>query len=142
LTHLHFDHVGGAVRRVNKQLVPTFKNAIYWSNERHWNWAMNPNAREKASFLPENFVPLQDHGQLRFIEHKDGIAFTDHIQVRFVHGHTESMMLPQIDYKGQTILYMADLLPSVGHIPLPYIMGYDIRPLDTMKERIHFWQEA
>lgn len=142
LTHLHFDHVGGAVRRVNKQLVPTFKNAIYWSNERHWNWAMNPNAREKASFLPENFVPLQNHGQLRFIEHKDGIAFTDHIQVRFVHGHTESMMLPQIDYKGQTILYMADLLPSVGHIPLPYIMGYDIRPLDTMKERIHFWQEA
>lgn len=142
LTHLHFDHVGGAVRRVDGHLVPAFKNAVYWSNERHWNWALNPNAREKASFLPENILPLQEHGQLKFIEHTDGIAFTEHIRVRFVHGHTESMMLPQITYREHTILYMADLLPSVGHIPLPYVMSYDIRPLETLKEREKFWQEA
>lgn len=142
LTHLHFDHVGGAVVRNGDLLEPAFKNAIYWSNERHWNWAVNPNPREKASFLKENILPLQESGQLQFIKDVEGYSFTDHIRVRFVHGHTEAMMLPEIDHKGQKILYMADLLPSIGHIPLPYVMGYDIRPLDTLEERARFWEEA
>lgn len=142
LTHLHFDHVGGAVVRRGDRLLPAFRNAIYWSNAKHWDWAVHPNPREKASFLGENILPLQESGQLQFIEARDGVSFTEHITVRFVNGHTEAMMLPQIDYKGQTILYMADLLPSVGHIPLPYVMGYDIRPLDTMEERSRFWKEA
>lgn len=142
LTHLHFDHVGGAVIRNGDLLEPTFKNAIYWSNESHWNWAINPNPREKASFLKENILPLQESGQLQFIKEIEGGYFNDHIRVRFVHGHTESMMLPEIDYKGQKILYMADLLPSIGHIPIPYVMGYDIRPLDTLDERGRFWEEA
>lgn len=142
LTHLHFDHVGGAVIRNGDLLEPTFKNATYWSNESHWNWAINPNPREKASFLKENILPLQESGQLQFIKEIEGGYFNDHIRVRFVHGHTESMMLPEIDYKGQKILYMADLLPSIGHIPIPYVMGYDIRPLDTLDERGRFWEEA
>ena len=142
LTHLHFDHVGGAVERQGDILRPAFKNAIYWSNEQHWDWAIKPNPREKASFLTENILPIQESGQLQFIQATDGIQFSDSIKVRFVHGHTEAMMLPQINYLGQTILYMADLLPSVGHIPLPYVMGYDIRPLDTMNERQQFWREA
>ena len=142
LTHLHFDHVGGAVERHGDILRPTFKNAIYWSNEQHWDWAIKPNPREKASFLTENILPIKESGQLQFIQATDGIQFSDSIKVRFVHGHTEAMMLPQINYLGQTILYMADLLPSVGHIPLPYVMGYDIRPLDTMNERQQFWREA
>lgn len=142
LTHLHFDHVGGAVERQGAVLQPTFKNAIYWSNEQHWEWAVHPNPREKASFLKENILPIQESGQLQFIEATDGVQFSDSIKVRFVHGHTEAMMLPQINYSGKTILYMADLLPSIGHIPLPYVMGYDIRPLDTMNERQKFWREA
>src|SRR5690606_8752267 len=142
LTHLHFDHVGGAIQFENDQLVPTFKNATYWSCENHWDWALNPNPREKASFLKENILPIQESGQLKFIPNKDGFLFNDFIKIRFAHGHTESMMLPQIHYKGKEILYMADLLPSVGHIPLPYVMSYDIRPLQTLKERELFWNEA
>ncbi len=142
LTHLHFDHVGGAVRKEGEILIPAFKNATYWSNESHWNWALHPNSREKASFLKENILPIQQSGQLKFIEHKDGVGFTENISVRFVNGHTEAMMLPQINYKGKTLLYMADLLPSVGHIPLPYVMSYDIRPLETLDERQKFWAEA
>lgn len=142
LTHLHFDHVGGAVVKNGNILETTFKNATYWSNEKHWNWAVHPNPRERASFLKENILPIQESGQLKFIDDVEGFHFTDHIRVRFVHGHTEAMMLPEIDYQGQKILYMADLLPSVGHIPLPYVMGYDIRPLDTLEERGRFWQEA
>lgn len=142
LTHLHFDHVGGAVSRVDGILTPTFKNATYWSNQRHWDWAIQPNPREKASFLTENILPLQESGQLAFVEEGGSLPFTDAIRMRFVHGHTEAMMLPQIAYKGNTLLYMADLLPSTGHIPIPYVMGYDIRPLDTMEERSLYWNEA
>ncbi len=141
LTHLHFDHCGGAVHRVDDRLRPSFYHATYWSNEAHWKWATEqPNAREKASFLPENILPLQESGQLKFIS-PDQPNFNAHIQMRFVHGHTESMMLPQIQYQDKTILYMADLLPSVGHIPLPYVMSYDVNPLQTMEERNAYWNE-
>ncbi|HCN85027.1 MAG TPA: MBL fold metallo-hydrolase, partial [Sphingobacteriaceae bacterium] len=125
LTHLHFDHCGGAIIRDGEKLVPAFKNATYWSNEQHWNWAVNPNEREKASFLKENIIPIQESGQLKFIDTIDGVAFSDQIKIRFAYGHTDAMMLPQIQYKEKTIVYMADLLPSTGHIPLPYIMAYD-----------------
>lgn len=139
LTHLHFDHCGGAIKREGEHLVPAFSNARFWSNEKHWNWAINPNPREKASFLKENILPIQESGQLNFI--KEGAPFSPNIDIRYAHGHTESMMLPQIRYQGKTILYMADLLPSVGHIPLPYVMGYDVRPLTTMEERQDYWHE-
>lgn len=144
LTHLHFDHVGDAIRRSadGEQLVPTFKNATYWSNKQHWDWALFPNHREKPSFLPENILPIYESGQLRFIDVEDGIRFSENIAVRFANGHTEAMMLPQINYNGKTLLYMADLLPSAGHIPIPYVMSYDVRPLVTMDERKRFWQEA
>lgn len=142
LTHLHFDHVGGAVKRVGEQLLPTFKNAQYWSNQAHWEWAVHPNDREKASFLKENILPLQESGQLRFIETADGAAWMNGIKIRYVNGHTEAMMLPQIQYKGRTILYAADLLPSKAHIPLAWIMGYDMRPLDTLQEKKRLLQEA
>jgi glyoxylase-like metal-dependent hydrolase (beta-lactamase superfamily II) len=133
LTHLHFDHCGGAIKRQGDKLLPAFENARFWSNEKHWNWATNPNPREKASFLKENILPIQESGQLNFV--KEGEAYSDNISIRYANGHTEAMMLPQVKYKGKTILYMADLLPSVGHIPLPYVMGYDVRPLVTMQER-------
>lgn len=139
LTHLHFDHCGGAIVREGDKLLPAFKNAHFWSNEKHWDWAVNPNPREKASFLKENILPIQESGQLKFL--KEGEAYDTHINVRYAFGHTEAMMLPQITYKGKTILYMADLLPSVGHIPLPYVMSYDVRPLTTMDERQSYWQE-
>ncbi|MEN5197387.1 MBL fold metallo-hydrolase [Sphingobacterium faecium] len=140
LTHLHFDHCGGAIARQGDKLRPSFTNANYWSNAAHWDWAIHPNPREKASFLAENIIPIQESGQLKFIE-KESSPFGPNIQIRYAHGHTESMMLPQIQYKNKTILYMADLLPSVGHIPLPYVMSYDIRPLTTMEERNNYWQE-
>ena len=139
LTHLHFDHCGGAVKRDGERLIPAFKNANYWSNEKHWNWAVNPNPREKASFLKENIFPIQESGQLRFLREED--TFSSTISMRYAYGHTEAMMLPQIQYKGKNILYMADLLPSVGHIPLPYVMSYDVNPLTTMAERKSYWQE-
>lgn len=140
LTHLHFDHCGGAVVREGERLIPAFKNATFWSNEAHWESAINPNPREKASFLKENILPLQESGQLQFIDPKAPQYDTD-IQMRFAYGHTESMMFPQISYQGKTVLYMADLLPSVGHIPIAYVMGYDIRPLVTMQERQDYWGE-
>tara|TARA_B100001093_G_scaffold415171_1_gene405504 strand:+ start:12720 stop:13559 length:840 start_codon:yes stop_codon:yes gene_type:complete len=134
LTHLHFDHCGGGVKYNEKgELVTVFKNATYWSNELHWNLAMNPNDREHASFLKENLVPMKASGQLDFIKN-DGI-FLPGFDVLFAHGHTESQMIPHIKYKGNTIVFAADLLPSVGHIPLPYVMGYDTRPLTTLKEK-------
>ena len=137
LTHLHFDHCGGGVKYNEKgELVTVFKNATYWSNELHWNLAMNPNDRECASFLQENLVPMKASGQLDFIKN-DGI-FLPGFDVLFVHGHTESQMIPHINYKGNTIVFAADLLPSVGHIPLPYVMGYDTRPLTTLKEKKFF----
>jgi len=142
LTHLHFDHVGGAVKRDGEKLLPAFKNAVYWSNEKHWDWAVYPNDREKASFLKENILPIQESGQLKFVPAEDGVNFTDNIHIRLANGHTDSMMLPLISYKDKSILYMADLMPSVGHIPLPYIMAYDMFPLKTLEERKVFWNEA
>lgn len=142
LTHLHFDHVGGAIKQSGDQLIPTFKNATYWSNERHWHWANHPNAREKASFLKENIAPIEASGQLKFMKVEDRVSFMNDISIRFAYGHTDAMMLPQISYKGKTILYMADLLPSVGHIPLPYVMAYDMFPLQTLEEKSQYLTEA
>ncbi|MFT3825663.1 MAG: MBL fold metallo-hydrolase [Chitinophagaceae bacterium] len=142
LTHLHFDHCGGSIVREGDKLVPAFKNATFWSNKRHWEWATQPNDREKASFLKENILPIQQSGQLQFIETFDGIAFTDDIAIRFANGHTDAMMLPQISYKGHTIVFMADLLPSVGHLPIPYVMAYDMFPLTTLGEKKQFLSEA
>jgi glyoxylase-like metal-dependent hydrolase (beta-lactamase superfamily II) len=141
LTHLHFDHCGGAIVRDGEKLVPAFKNATYWSNERHWAWAVNPNDREKASFLSENILPIQASGKLKFIETSSN-DFPPNIMIRQVFGHTEAMMLPQVMYKGKTILFMADLLPSAGHIPLPYVMGYDMFPATTLTEKENFLTEA
>jgi glyoxylase-like metal-dependent hydrolase (beta-lactamase superfamily II) len=144
LTHLHFDHCGGAVSLVDEKLVPTFPNATYWSNENHWNWAIHPNAREKASFLKENFVPLQEHGQLKFIEEIAGqkSKFSDNIEILFVHGHTKSMMLPLVHFNGKKLCYMADLIPSSLHVPLPYVMGYDMFPMTTLLEKENYLEEA
>lgn len=145
LTHLHFDHCGGAIyKNKNGIYEPAFKNATYWSSERHWEWATNPNDREKASFLKENILPIQESGQLQFIK-RDGDytanAFPN-IDFIFADGHTDSQMLPLIHYKGKKIVFMADLLPSVGHIPLAYVMGYDTRPLITLSEKKRFLQKA
>jgi glyoxylase-like metal-dependent hydrolase (beta-lactamase superfamily II) len=142
LTHLHFDHVGGAVQfnRDGSRLEPTFANATYWSNEAHWQWASNPNPREKASFLKENILPLQESGQLRFIE--DGQSPFASIGLINVDGHTEQMMLPVIQYKNQKIIYCADLFPSSYHIPVPWLMSYDMRPLQTMEEKQSVLQRA
>jgi len=142
LTHLHFDHCGGSIEKAEDKLVPAFKNATYWSNENHWAWATNPNDREKASFLKENILPIKESGRLKFIETKEGVEFAKNFNLRFVNGHTESMMLPQIKYKDKTIVYMADLLPSVAHIPIPYVMAYDTRPLETLVEKKSFLAEA
>jgi glyoxylase-like metal-dependent hydrolase (beta-lactamase superfamily II) len=146
LTHLHFDHCGGAIQH-NKDhsgFEPVFKNAHYWSTENHWKWATEPNAREKASFLSENILPIQESGQLKFIERKGDMTKNvfENFDVLFVDGHTESMMIPHIHYKSKTLVFMADLLPSVGHIPLPYVMGYDTRPLITLAEKGNFLQKA
>ncbi len=152
LTHLHFDHCGGAIEVKGENYLPAFPNAVYWSNQDHWQWAIHPNEREKASFLKENILPIQESGQLQFISVPEkGLSakvqlssnlFTDNISVRFVNGHTDKMMLPQIRYKNKTIVYMADLLPSIGHIPLPYVMAYDMFPLTTLTEKKTFLQEA
>lgn len=141
LTHLHFDHCGGSIVREGDKLVPAFRNATFWSNERHWQWATEPNDREKASFLKENILPIKESGQLRFIENNAG-DFPDFISVRQVFGHTEAMMLPMMKYKGKTLIYMADLLPSAAHIPLPYVMAYDMFPLTTLNEKKSFLTEA
>ena len=142
LTHLHFDHCGGAIVWNNDKngYRPNFKNAIYWSTENHWEWAVNPNGREKASFLKENIIPIQESGQLKFIQKEGELTKNvfNNIDVLFVDGHTENMMIPHIQYQGKTLVFMADLLPSVGHIPLPYVMGYDTRPLTTLKEKAEF----
>lgn len=146
LTHLHFDHCGGAIKwnKDRTGFEPVFKNAHYWSTENHWKWATEPNTREKASFLKENILPIQESGQLKFVErHGD---FTKNVfnnfDVLFVDGHTESMMIPHIKYNGKTLVFMADLLPSVGHIPVPYVMGYDTRPLITLDEKSNFLTRA
>ena len=142
LTHLHFDHCGGSITRQDDQLLPAFKNATYWSNEKHWNWATKPNDREKASFLKENILPIQESGQLKFVPSEEGTQLFDNIKIRFVNGHTDAMMLPQISYKNKTIVFMADLLPAAAHIPIPYVMAYDMFPLTTLNEKKSFLNEA
>lgn len=160
LTHLHFDHCGGSIVRNGDKLVPAFKNATYWSNEKHWEWAVKPNDREKASFLKENILPIQESGQLKFFnvssESSDVSSaraesasctihdsqLTKNLSFYTVCGHTDFMMLPKINYKGKTIVFMADLLPSAAHIPLPYVMAYDMFPLTTLKEKKSFLTEA
>lgn len=144
LTHLHFDHVGGAIYRdEGGELVPTFPNATYWSNEVHWNWALDPNPREAASFLPENLLPLQHHGVLEFIDvsEKD-VSWLPGIDLRFLYGHTEAMMMPIITVGEKRIIYCADLLPSSYHLGLPWVMSYDVRPLHTMSEKERLLNEA
>lgn len=147
LTHLHFDHCGGCIEwNASKTFFqPAFKNARFWSNQEHWNWATEPNPREKASFLSENILPIQGSGQLNFLTcntenylKNTSLGF----DIRTVDGHTEKQMLPHIRYKGKTIVFVADLLPTIGHIPLPYVMSYDTRPLLTMQEKERFLKEA
>lgn len=159
LTHLHFDHCGGSIVREGDKLLPAFKNATYWSNDAHWKWATEPNAREKASFLKENILPIQESGQLKFLKLSDENVSRESSAVRkertthnsrlnpnlsfyTVSGHTDAMMLPQINYNGKTIVFMADLLPSAAHIPLPYVMAYDMFPLTTLSEKKLFLTEA
>ncbi|MBI6120314.1 MBL fold metallo-hydrolase [Salegentibacter maritimus] len=148
LTHLHFDHVGGAIQW-NKDKTgyePAFKNAKFWSNKEHWKWATEPNAREKASFLPENILPMEESGQLHFLNRKENENFTAaqefNFGVLFVDGHTDKQMIPHIKYKDKNLVFMADLLPTAGHIPLPYVMGYDTRPLLTLSEKEKFLKKA
>ena len=150
LTHLHFDHVGGAVEKINDKLVTVFPNATYWVSAPQWNLAMNPNRREKASFLIENIAPIKDSGQLKLITvpvyqgttQLQEIYFSENISCYVVNGHTQGMLLPKINFNGKTIVYMADLLPSVGHIPIPYVMGYDMQPLVTLNEKELFLKDA
>lgn len=159
LTHLHFDHCGGSIVKEGDKLVPAFKNATYWSNEHHWKWATEPNAREKASFLKENILPIQESGQLKFLNVSDENVSRESSDVRTkltthdsrlisnlsfytVSGHTDFMMLPKINYNGKIIVFMADLLPSAAHIPLPYVMAYDMFPLSTLNEKKMFLTEA
>ncbi len=148
LTHLHFDHCGGAVKWANEERThtePVFKNAKFWSNKKHWQWATEPNNREKASFLTENIQPLKESGQLDFLERTESPITNNifaNVDAFFADGHTESQIIPMINYKGKTIVFMADLLPSTGHIPLPYVMGYDTRPLLTLSEKEWFLNKA
>lgn len=152
MTHLHFDHSGGCIEwnkdRTGYQ--PAFKNAKFWTNENHWQWAIAPNVREKASFLKENLLPMQESGQLHFLNQSETINNNESIAVAselgfdilYVDGHTEKMMLPHFQYQGKTFVFVADLIPTVGHIPVPYVMGYDTRPLLTMNEKSLFLDKA
>ena len=157
LTHLHFDHCGGSIEKKGDQLIPAFKNATYWSNELHWKWATEPNDRERASFLKENILPIRESGQLKFINAESGSSrkdntfnplgyhdspLSDKISILVAGGHTAAMMLPVIKYKEKTIVFMADLIPSIAHIPLPYVMGYDMFPLTTLYEKKAFLTRA
>jgi len=144
ITHFHFDHVGGAVKYdIDNKLVPTFPNAKYWSNKKHYDWAINPNMREKASFLKENIVPLYDHGALELVDADREMKWMDRINFTFFYGHTEAMLIPEfIMDDGRKLIYMADLMPSTANVRLPYIMSYDIRPLETLEERIRFYDKA
>lgn len=152
LTHLHFDHCGGSIEKEGDKLIPAFKNAIYWSNAAHWHWATQPNEREKASFLKENILPIEESGQLQFVPlPSETLAntgalpqsiFSENISIRFVNGHTDKMMLPQIKINNHTLVFMADLLPAAAHLPLPYVMAYDMFPLTTLQEKKSFITEA
>ena len=142
LTHLHFDHCGGGIKYGSHgQYELSFPRATYWSNSSHWEWATKPNPREKASFLEENILPMQDHGVLKFVDLEKKSLF-EGFDFITVDGHTDKQMLPKMKYKGRTVVFMADLLPSEGHIPLPYVMGYDTRPLITLQEKQAFLEEA
>lgn len=147
MTHLHFDHCGGSVQwdKNRTGYEPAFKNAKFWTNEDHWKWATQPNPREKASFLTENLLPMQESGQLHFLP-MNQLPYMETSElgfgIHFVDGHTDKQMLPQITYKGKTIVYVADLIPTVGHIPLVYVIGYDTRPLITLKEKEAFLNYA
>ena len=142
LTHLHFDHCGGSIEYNDdrSKLTPAFKNATYWCNQKHWDWAINPNPREKASFLKENMLPIKESGQLQFLT--STTEFITNIALYEANGHTEAMMLPLISYKNTTVAFLADLIPSAGHLPLPYVMGYDVRPLNTLKEKEYILKTA
>jgi glyoxylase-like metal-dependent hydrolase (beta-lactamase superfamily II) len=147
MTHLHFDHCGGSIQwnKDHSGYEPAFKNAVFWSTKEHWDWAMYPNPREKASFLKENLLPMEESGQLKFVSKGPDAYLKDSplgFDILFVDGHTEKQMIPHIKYKGKTLIFMADLLPTVGHIPLVYVMGYDSRPLVTMKEKALFLDKA
>jgi glyoxylase-like metal-dependent hydrolase (beta-lactamase superfamily II) len=150
LTHLHFDHCGGAIIRKEDQLLPAFPKANYWSNEKHWSWATEPNDREKASFLKENILPIRQSGRLQMVSVEDTEAgkplastpFANGMDIRFVNGHTRAMMLPQLKFKGRTVVFMADLIPSAGHLPVPYVMAYDMFPLSSLHEKKAFLEEA
>lgn len=141
LSHLHFDHCGGSVKFENEKLVMAFKNATHWSNEDHWKWATEPNVREKASFLKENIFPIKESGELKMIDGSKPSPFRQ-FDIFFASGHTDKMMVPMIRYKERTICFVADLIPSVSHIPIPYVMGYDTRPLMTMQEKEQFLKTA
>ena len=147
MTHLHFDHCGGSVKwnKGRTGYEPAFRNAVFWTNKDHWQWATQPNAREKASFLKENLLPMQESGQLKFLNRKAGAyqyAAELGFDILFVDGHTDKQMIPHIRYKEKTLVFMADLIPTVGHIPLPYVMGYDTRPLLTLDEKARFLKTA
>jgi glyoxylase-like metal-dependent hydrolase (beta-lactamase superfamily II) len=147
MTHLHFDHCGGSVEwnKDHTGYQTAFPNATFWTNDNHWDWATKPNAREKASFLTENILPMQESGQLKFVNRPQGdfgISNELGFGIFYVDGHTEKMMIPHIEYKDKTIVFMADLLPTAGHLPLPYVMGYDTRPLLTLPEKAKFLNTA
>ena len=147
MTHLHFDHCGGSVNwnATKTGYEVAFKNAKFWTNGNHWEWATKPNAREKASFLSENILPMQESGQLNFIRRPEGdFGFSEELGfgIFYVDGHTEKMMIPHIRYQDKTIVFCADLIPTAGHLPLPYVMGYDTRPLLTMPEKAKFLNAA
>lgn len=150
-THLHFDHCGGSIIKNGDSLVPAFPHAKYWTNPLHWKWAIEPNERERASFLKENLLPMESAGLLHFVDVPEpdmhpmnriaSVPFSENISLRIVHGHTRAMMLPQIKIGNQTLVYMADLLPSVHHIGLPYIMAYDLFPYTTLQEKKCFYKK-
>ncbi len=146
LTHLHFDHCGGSIVREGDKLLPAFKKATYWSSDRHWHWATHPNDRERASFLKENILPIEESGQLKLIETKENevvpLDGMENVSIRFAFGHTDAMMLPQVKKDDKTLVFMADLLPAAAHIPTPYVMAYDMFPLTTMMEKKAFVKEA
>lgn len=140
LTHLHFDHCGGAIDQVDGELVPAFNNADYYVSEAQWQWVQHPNRREKSSFLPENIDPLKESGRLHFLQNNDKL--TANITIKTYDGHTQGMIAPRVQYGGHTIVYVADLLPTSAHIPLAWVCGYDVQPLKTLKEKETFLQEA
>ena len=142
LTHLHLDHAGGAVKIIEGKYVPAFPNAKYWTNQAQWDWAMNPNAREKSSFLKENLLPLEEHSVLHFLDMDNPSQLPKSISTRISSGHTQSMMIPTLPYKHKTVVFVADLIPTAAHIPVPYVPAYDVNPLQTMTEKATFLSEA